>query len=107
LGVRPGAIENAELVLAEMVGNAIRHARPLPGGTLTAGWEVAGDRVMLRVTDGGSSTRPTIRRRVDLTEPERERERGRGMAIVAALAVDWGAEPAGVGLQTWAVVDLR
>jgi anti-sigma regulatory factor (Ser/Thr protein kinase) len=95
-------IADAELVLAEMVGNAVRHARPLPDGTLCAAWDVVGDAVVVRVTDGGGSTRPAVQRHIDLVRAER----GRGLAIVAALAGEWGAEPTDRGLRTWARIDL-
>lgn len=101
-GLPAAVIADAELVLAEMVGNAVRHARPLPDGTLCAGWEVRGESVVIRVTDGGGATRPTVQRHIDVVQAER----GRGLAIVAALARAWGAEPTDRGLRTWAHIDV-
>jgi anti-sigma regulatory factor (Ser/Thr protein kinase) len=101
LGIRQDVIADAELVITEMVGNAVRHARPLPDGHLRAGWELEDDRVVLRVTDGGADSRPTVVRSQDF-----EAERGRGLAIVAALARDWGSEQNDRGLQIWAALDL-
>jgi anti-sigma regulatory factor (Ser/Thr protein kinase) len=101
LGIRREVIADAELVITEMVGNAVRHARPLPDGQLRADWELEQDRVVLRVTDGGGSTRPAVARQDDF-----EAERGRGLAIVAALARDWGSERDDAGLQIWAALDL-
>jgi anti-sigma regulatory factor (Ser/Thr protein kinase) len=101
-GVAPTVIADAELVLAEMVGNAVRHARPLPGGTLCASWEVCGGCVVVRVTDGGGATRPTVQRQIDVLDAER----GRGLAIVAAVATEWGADRTGSGYRTWARIDL-
>ena len=109
-GVATEAIADAELVLAEMVGNAVRHARPLPGGELRAGWEVRNDSVVVRVTDGGAPTLPRVQRQIDLDRgidrETVEAERGRGLAIVAAVASDWGAERLDGGLRTWATIDL-
>jgi anti-sigma regulatory factor (Ser/Thr protein kinase) len=102
LGVELGVIADAELVFTEMVGNAVRHARPLPDGRLRAGWEVRGDLVVLRVSDGGAPTRPVVRSHRDVVDAER----GRGLAIVAALTREWGAEQEGRGLRTWATIDL-
>lgn len=99
LGVRSEVIADAELVITEMVGNAVRHARPLPNGQLRAGWEIEDDRVVLRVTDGGGATRPVAERQHDS-----EAERGRGLAIVAALAQDWGSQRDDRGLQIWAAL---
>jgi anti-sigma regulatory factor (Ser/Thr protein kinase) len=102
LGVELDVIADAELVFTEMVGNAVRHARPLPDGRLRAGWEIRNDLVVLRVCDGGAPTRPVVRCRHDVVDAER----GRGLAIVAALARDWGAQQEGRGLRTWATIDL-
>lgn len=101
-GVAPEAIADAELVLAEMVGNAVRHARPLPGGMVSADWEVRDSEVLIGVEDGGASTEPVVQRNLE----DRTAERGRGLAIVAALSRTWGAEEAGRGLRTWATIDL-
>jgi len=101
LGIRSEIIADAELVITEMVGNAVRHARPLPDGQLRAGWELENDRVVLRVTDGGGSTRP-----IAAQQEDHDAERGRGLAIVAALSRDWGSERDDGGLQIWAALDL-
>ena len=101
-GLPATVIADAELVIAEMVGNAVRHARPLPDGTLCASWHVQGNSVVVRVTDGGGPTRPAVQRQIDVVQAER----GRGLAIVAAVARDWGAEPTGRGQRTWACIEL-
>jgi anti-sigma regulatory factor (Ser/Thr protein kinase) len=109
-GVGAETIADAELVLTEMVGNAVRHARPLPGGELRADWDVRDHVLVLRVTDGGASTRPTVQQQIDLDRvADRDTtgaERGRGLAIVAAVASGWGSEREGRGLRTWATIDL-
>jgi anti-sigma regulatory factor (Ser/Thr protein kinase) len=88
-------------VVGELVSNAIRHARPLPGDVVRVAWRVRAERaryiVDVRVTDGGG-------------DPETPRERcagpeavdGRGLAIVAALADRWGVERDGLGQSVWA-----
>ena len=45
----------------ELVSNAIRHADPLPDGQVTVMWDVDGHSVLIRVTDGGASSRPRVR----------------------------------------------
>jgi anti-sigma regulatory factor (Ser/Thr protein kinase) len=101
-GLSSDDIADAELVLAEMVGNAVRHARPLPGGGLRTDWCVDDLQVTLRVVDGGAATRPNLQRTAEHTDAER----GRGLAIVAAIASSWGAQHEGTTLETWAVLDL-
>jgi serine/threonine-protein kinase RsbW len=85
-GVDPAVVGDAALVLSELVGNAIRYGRPLPGGVLEVSWSLRDDSLWLRVCDGGG---PSVPRR---HEARPEDVRGRGLAIVAALARDWGVE---------------
>ncbi len=85
-------------VVAELLGNALRHANPLPGGVIRLDWRVsaAGTAVVVKVTDGGSGLLPTVR----AAGPDAVD--GRGLAIVAALACRWGVEPEGTGRCVWA-----
>jgi anti-sigma regulatory factor (Ser/Thr protein kinase) len=90
-------------IVAELVGNAIRHARPLPGDVIRVSWRIhSGDDheyLHVRVTDGGGDAgRPRQR----AAGPEAID--GRGLAIVAALADDWGVERDGLGQSVWAKV---
>jgi anti-sigma regulatory factor (Ser/Thr protein kinase) len=85
-GVAPAVVGDAALVLSELVGNAIRYGRPLPGGVLEVSWSLGHDSLWLRVTDGGGPSVPMRH------EAGPEDVRGRGLAIVAALARDWGVE---------------
>ncbi|MEN3307682.1 MAG: hypothetical protein V7603_3884 [Micromonosporaceae bacterium] len=102
--VSPELLADAVAIVAELVGNAIRHARPLPGDVIRVAWRVRaggrGEYLQVRVTDGGG-------------DPQHPRQRssspdavdGRGLAIVAALAVHWGVDRDGLGQSVWA--DLR
>ena len=87
-------------VLAELVGNSVRHARPLPGGVVRVAWRVRpsaeGPRIQLGVTDGGASTGPRIRTALP------DAADGRGLHIVAGLATRWGVERDGMGQRVWA-----
>lgn len=95
----PAALaQDACLVLAELVGNAVRHGAPLHGGGLDVDWTVHGDVVGVRVTDGGGGL-PRQR----ASSPGSES--GRGLAIVDALAASWGFARARAGGTTvWARV---
>lgn len=90
-------------VLAELVGNAVRHARPLPGGVIRVAWRLRpspeGTVIQLRVTDGGANTGPRIR----TASPDAAD--GRGLHIVAGLATRWGVERDGMGQRVWAEFD--
>ncbi|HEY2950423.1 MAG TPA: ATP-binding protein [Micromonosporaceae bacterium] len=98
--VRPTLLADAVAVVAELVGNAVRHAQPLPGGVVRVAWRLrpsrAGDAVEVRVTDGGATDPPHVRR----VGPESLD--GRGLTIVAALADRWGVERDGLGQSVWA-----
>ncbi len=87
-------------VLAELVGNAVRHADPLPGGVIRVAWRLratpAGPRVQLRVTDGGASAGPCLR----TADPDAMD--GRGLHIVAGLSNRWGVDRDGLGQSVWA-----
>jgi anti-sigma regulatory factor (Ser/Thr protein kinase) len=98
--VPPNLRADALLVAAELLGNAVRHAAPLPGGEITLGWRVQTDEVDtiidLRVCDGGSTLVP--RERI----PEPDAVGGRGLAIVSALTRAWGVERYDASQCVWA-----
>lgn len=79
-------IEDARIVISELVANSIRHAQPLPDGSLLLHWEAAERGLELTVTDGGSGTRP---RKVHAPSSALA---GRGMAIVDSLALTWWSD---------------
>ncbi|MGH3743406.1 MAG: ATP-binding protein [Mycobacteriales bacterium] len=97
-GVPSTQCDDACLVLAELVGNAIRHGAPLDGGCLDVDWIVHEGVVEVRVTDGGGG----VPRQRNTTSGA---ESGRGLAIVDAVAASWGvARPRAGGTTVWACV---
>jgi two-component sensor histidine kinase len=99
--VRPGLLADVIAVAAELIGNAIRHAAPLPGGVVRVAWRLRTDTddvVEIRVTDGGGVQSPRVRT-VGLGSPD-----GRGLTIVAAIADRWGVDRDGLGQCVWAQV---
>lgn len=85
-GLPAGVVGDATLVVSELVGNAVRYARPLDGGVLEVSWSIDSGCVRLRVSDGGGPSVPLAR------NAGPEDVRGRGLAIVTALARAWGVE---------------
>lgn len=77
---------DAVVVLSELITNSLRHARPLAGNRLGVRWRVTSDAIELAVGDAGSTSHPTVR------PGQRSGQSGRGLAIVRALAMDWGVE---------------
>ncbi|MFE9203915.1 ATP-binding protein [Micromonospora sp. NPDC007230] len=101
--VPPVLLADLVAVLAELVGNAVRHADPLPGGVVRVAWRLRptanGRCVQLRVTDGGSASGPLLRAATpDAID-------GRGLHIVAGLSSRWGVERDGLGQSVWAEFD--
>lgn len=86
VGGSPDCVEDARIVVSELVANAVRHAQPLADGSLLVTWGLERDEVQVSVTDGGSRTRP----RNVLAPPTALA--GRGLAIVDALARRWWTE---------------
>ena len=79
-------IDDARIVISELVANSVRHAQPLPSGDILITWQIAKDGLEISVSDGGSGTRP---RKVHAASSALA---GRGMAIVESLAVSWWSD---------------
>jgi serine/threonine-protein kinase RsbW len=85
-GLSREVIDDAALLVTELVTNSVRYARPLPGDVLQVNWDLERDRLVLRITDAGGRDAP---HRLDAGPRD---TRGRGLAIVAAVAARWGVE---------------
>ncbi|MEV1020137.1 ATP-binding protein [Streptomyces sp. NPDC050264] len=104
-GVSDSVVDDAVLILSELLSNACRHGRPLGDdmagdGDVRAAWCVD-DRgcLTVEVTDGGGPTRPIP------ATPSVTARGGRGLNIITALADDWGVRDDSRGEVTvWVVV---
>ncbi|MGE7435774.1 ATP-binding protein [Kitasatospora sp. NPDC001175] len=88
-----------ELVLTELVNNAVQHGRTSPGRLIFVRFELSPGALRVEVHDA-SNDRPTVHRAgVD-------DECGRGLWLVDQLSVRWGCCPraGGVGKAVWSVV---
>ncbi|MEX3100312.1 ATP-binding protein [Streptomyces sp. V2] len=104
-GVSEAVIDDAVLILSELLSNACKHGRPLGDalagdGDVRAAWRVdARGRLVVEVTDGGGPTRPSP------AHPSVTAHGGRGLNIISALAHDWGVRDDIHGEVTvWVVV---
>lgn len=79
-------VEDARLILSELVGNAVRHASPLSEDTMLVRWRIEEERLLISVCDGGGPTAPAR-----MVAPP-ESVGGRGLAIVEALSAAWWVE---------------
>ncbi len=92
------AVEDARVVISELVANSVRHAQPLPDGQIQVTWTLETDGLRLAVTDGGSGTRPR-----NVHAPS-SAIAGRGMAIVECLSKDWWTERTGSRSTVYALL---
>lgn len=85
-GTPDDAVEDARVVISELVANSVRHARPLTDGQIHVSWTLESRGLQLSVTDGGSGTRPRA------LHASSSALAGRGMAIVEVLSREWWYE---------------
>jgi anti-sigma regulatory factor (Ser/Thr protein kinase) len=97
-GVADEPAQDAALIVSELVGNAIRHAVPLPSGQLAVRWSVDRHGYSVSVTDGGAAAAGRIAARPAGSHDET----GRGLRIVAALADSWGVAAEDGSTTVWA-----
>ena len=91
----------AELLVAELAGNAVIHAAtPFCLEVCSGEAEAEDDRLHVRVTDG--CDRPPV-----LLESPPDADRGRGLAIIDGLAEVWGVESTPTGKSVWFTVAPR
>ena len=87
---------DAELVVSELVTNAVVHA----WDPIRVSLSRSEDALLVEVFDASPRLpRRTVRRDLQATS-------GRGLDMVAALAEDWGCERETEGKQTWARLPL-
>ena len=82
---RREVVDDAVLVLSELVSNAVEHGRPDGEGAIRVSWQVLDDRVVLDVRDSGTGT--LVARITDETDL-----RGRGLVIVESVCSRWRIE---------------
>jgi anti-sigma regulatory factor (Ser/Thr protein kinase) len=100
-GAAQEVAEDAELVLSELVTNALRV--PVPRGRqvgVRIARSTADGLLRLEVSDAGSG-RPEVR------EPGEDETRGRGLLLVAALAHRWGVEEREGGIGKTVFAELK
>jgi anti-anti-sigma regulatory factor/anti-sigma regulatory factor (Ser/Thr protein kinase) len=92
----PALVEDARLVVTELVSNALRHA----GGDLELAIVLRQHFLHLAVRDG--STEPP---KLTLSAPDTG-EGGRGLFLVDAVAAGWGSTPTPDGKHVWATLRI-
>jgi anti-sigma regulatory factor (Ser/Thr protein kinase) len=97
--VRPGPAEDAVLLVTELAANAIQHTASGRGGTFEVVVCQHPETAMISVTDGGAPSPPAPE------APSEASLSGRGLAIVRALARDWGHYGGPLGRTVWFELD--
>jgi serine/threonine-protein kinase RsbW len=95
--ITPSVLGDAQLVVSELVTNAVRHSGVCAGGAVVLRVELAGTMVRVEVTDpgGGDVIAPRA--------PDLEHGGGFGLHVVRALSERWGLEQvAAGGTRVWA-----
>ena len=105
-GVLPATVDDAALVLSELVGNAVRHGRPLPGGGIEVAWHITEQLVRIEVRDGGRGPLRHEASRPLVDGGSADAEGGRGLAIVAMLTTSWGSAFDADEAVVWADVPI-
>jgi anti-sigma regulatory factor (Ser/Thr protein kinase) len=99
-GVTEPVIDDVNVIVSELLSNALRHARPLPSGEVRLAWSMDGDAIEVAVSDGGAMTEP---RR---SSPTLSSLGGRGLGIVESLAECWGVRHEDGATTVWAVLRI-
>lgn len=97
-GLAEETIDEVELVVSELLSNALRHAPPMADGMLRVRWKVRFEVVEVEVTDGGGESVPRPAPRA-VWAPS-----GRGLRIVRALAHEWGVTEDRGSRTVWAAL---
>jgi anti-sigma regulatory factor (Ser/Thr protein kinase) len=87
LPVPASALDDARLLVSELVGNSMRHARIGPDDTIRVTAEVENGRLRVDVIDGGRGGGPQV---VGGIRPSPGAESGWGLYLVETLASRWG-----------------
>jgi serine/threonine-protein kinase RsbW len=95
--IATSVLDDAQLVVSELVTNAVRHSGVCDGGVVVLSIELTSTMVRLEVTDPGCS------RLLAPRAPDLEDGGGFGLHVVRALSERWGLEQfAAGGTRVWA-----
>jgi serine/threonine-protein kinase RsbW len=106
LGDRHPAAETVQLVVSELVTNAIVHSRSgAPGGSVTVALCPGSGGVLVQVRDDGGPSEPRISGQA--AHAGNEAEQGYGLLLVDALADSWGTISSPDGRITWCRIGVQ
>ena len=86
-------VEDAVLLVSELVTNSVLHGGP----PVVVAVDCTEEALQVRVRDGSSELpEPRVASQAD--------ENGRGMALVATMSADWGVDPEPDGKHVWFLI---
>lgn len=91
----PGVVMDAEMVVTELVENAVRHSHSDCDVTVA----LDTDTLTIGVADHGSAP-------PRLVHPMPDEPGGRGLLLVSSISRDWGFEPTDGGKLVWAELPI-
>ncbi|HTX82393.1 MAG TPA: ATP-binding protein [Streptosporangiaceae bacterium] len=100
------AEETLQLVVSELVTNAIVHSKSgAPGGTVTVALCPGPGGILVQVRDDGGPSEPQLTSAP--ADPANGAEQGYGLLLVDALADRWGSISSPDGRITWCRIGLQ
>ncbi|MGW3569087.1 ATP-binding protein [Streptomyces sp. NPDC000941] len=96
-----GLKDDLELIISELVTNAVIHAKTARGREIALTFDLNPRRLRVEVKDSGDGCP-----RCSPNGEESESESGRGLAVVEALAEKWGVSERVIGKIVWAEMSL-
>lgn len=87
-GIEGEAVEDARVVVSELIGNSVRHAHPIRNNDIIVSWCIGDQGLVIAVSDGGGGTSPHP------VHSPMSAVSGRGLGIVEALSERWWVEDA-------------
>lgn len=94
-------VADTRSVVSELLGNALRHARPLSDGGVEVALTIDDASIVVSVSDGGAATVPSI------VSPAPMARSGRGLGIVHTLTRDWGVRESSDGNTVFGILGRR
>jgi serine/threonine-protein kinase RsbW len=99
--IRPDVVADSRSVVSELVGNAVRHARPRSDGCIEVTLTLDDASILVSVADGGGATVPSV------VSPAPMARSGRGLGIVHTLTRDWGVRESSEGNTVFGILGRR
>jgi two-component sensor histidine kinase len=86
-------VQAAQLLVSELVTNAVRHTEPTSEGAIDVSIRPDGERLHVEVRDAGHA--------IEAGRSNGTPSLGFGLRLVEGLASDWGTEITGAGRTVW------